>query len=120
MAFDRGMQRMNRETLLENELKAFVDCAKKNYQPEKIILFGSLASGKVTNISDLDLIVVAKTKEDFWTRLLNISKYCSHKVGMDVLVYTPEEFTDLINSRSFFRREIQQKGKVIYDKTQSA
>lgn len=111
---------MDRKNLLENELKSFVAGAKAAYKPEKMILFGSFASGRVTDESDLDLIVVANTKEDFWTRLKNISKYCSHKVGMDVLIYTPEEFNNLINSRSFFKKEILGKGKVIYDKTESS
>jgi len=107
---------MNRKDTLEDELNTFVEGVKKSYHPEKIILFGSLASGKVNARSDLDLIVVAQTKDDFWARLKKISKYCSHKVGMDVLVYTPEEFNNLISNRTFFKKEIQEKGKIIYDK----
>lgn len=111
---------MNRRELLGEELKVFIEGVKQGYRPDKIILFGSLASGNVNSTSDLDIIVVANTKENFWSRLKNISKYCSHKVGMDVLVYTPEEFTRLLNTRTFFKKEVQEKGKIVYDKTSTA
>lgn len=107
---------MDRKDLLKKELRSFVETVKAHYHPDKIILFGSLASGRVSDMSDLDLIIVAESKDDFWSRLQNLSKYCSRKVGMDVLFYTPAEFNRLSATRTFFKKEIKEKGEVVYDK----
>jgi hypothetical protein len=37
-------------------------------------------------------------------------------VSMDILVYTPAEFTQLSRERPFFRDEIVAKGRVIYER----
>ena len=42
---------------LNAELSRIVDVLLNNYNPQKIILFGSLASGNVHEYSDIDLIV---------------------------------------------------------------
>lgn len=106
---------MDRKALLEKELDTFVEKVKTACHPNKIILFGSFASVECSDNSDLDLVVVAPSNEDFWGRLKNISQYCSRRVGMDVLFYTPEEFNKLIASRNFFKKEIQGKGKLLYE-----
>ncbi len=111
---------MTRRDLLQNELVAFTEAVKSHYHPEKIIVFGSFAADKVTENSDLDVIVVAESDQDFWSRLSDLSRYCSHRVGMDVLFYTPREYHDLVEKRTFFRDEISSKGKVIYDRSQSS
>ena len=38
------------------------------------------------------------------------------RVGLDVLVYTPEEFEQLCRERAFFQHEIVQKGQVLYER----
>jgi uncharacterized protein len=111
---------MGRKQALEKELDIFVEKVRKAYSPEKIIIFGSLTTEKVTENSDLDVIVVAETQDKFWSRMKNISKLCSRKVGMDVLVYTPAEFDNLLSTRTFFKTEIQEKGKVIYEQSKTA
>ncbi|MFA5781386.1 MAG: nucleotidyltransferase domain-containing protein, partial [Bacteroidales bacterium] len=44
------------------------------YSPEKIILFGSFASGNANENSDIDLLIVKKTKEPFYQRLRQVRK----------------------------------------------
>jgi hypothetical protein len=35
---------------------------------------------------------------------------------MDVLIYTPEEFSSLLATRRFFREEVLEQGQVIYER----
>ncbi len=51
-----GDKIMNREIL--GRLKKISERLKKNYNAEKVILFGSYARGKVTEDSDIDLVVI--------------------------------------------------------------
>jgi uncharacterized protein len=104
-----------RKNLLDQELARYVRLLKENGAPEKVILFGTLAGGHVHEWSDIDLVVVEKTVLPFFQRLRKVRKLLRPKVGIDVMVYTPEEFDQLCADRPFFREEIVAKGEVIYE-----
>ena len=60
--------------------------------PEKIILFGSYGYGKPTLDSDIDLLVVMKSKQRPVERGRVISDlFPNRRFGMDILVRTPQE-----------------------------
>ena len=105
-----------RQKLLEKELGRFLPLLQQHYHPHKIILFGSLASGQVGEWSDLDLIIVAETDKRFLDRAKEAMLLLRPKVGVDLLVYTPEEFKHLSQERLFFHTEILGKGKVLYER----
>ena len=89
----------------------------KSYQPEKIILFGSVAKGKFHSQSDFDLIVIKKTKAPFLQRLKKVNLLIKGNYPLDILVYTPKEFQEMLKdkSNSFFR-SIKKSSKIIYEK----
>ena len=84
--------------------------------PEKIIVFGSLASGEIHEWSDIDLVVVKQTDLPFLQRLHEVRHLLHPKVGTDILVYTPDEFEQLSRRRLFFQEEILDKGIVVYER----
>lgn len=105
-----------RKKLLEQELTRYLRLLTKHGNPEKVILFGTLATGRINEWSDIDLVVVEQTELSFFERLRRIRKLLQPKVGIDVMVYTPEEFNQLSAERPFFRDEIVAKGKVVYER----
>ena len=63
---------MQRKEALEKELHGIVATLVEKYKPEKIILFGSLATGKMHEWSDIDLLIIKlsrKLMKDLWTEL---------------------------------------------------
>jgi len=38
------------------------------------------------------------------------------RVGIDILVYTPDEFAQMSQERLFVRQEIAAKGRVLYER----
>jgi predicted nucleotidyltransferase len=106
-----------RKELLEQELERYLLVLKEQDEPEKVIVFGSLASGDVHEWSDVDLVIVNETQLPFLERLFQTQDLLQPEVGTDILYYTPEEFTRLCRERSFFREEIVKKGKVVFEKT---
>ncbi|MEM3507047.1 MAG: nucleotidyltransferase domain-containing protein [Candidatus Bathyarchaeia archaeon] len=46
----------------------------KNYQLEKIILFGSYVTGEVDELSDIDLVIIKDTNKKFIERLIEVAK----------------------------------------------
>ena len=109
-----------RKETLEKELERIVPLLTKRYGAQKIFLFGSLARGKVGPWSDLDLVIIKKTKKRFIERLKEAALLTRADVSIDFLVYTPEEFEEMTSSpRTFQSREILQKAKVLYDRTRT-
>ncbi len=105
-----------RKKLLEQELARYLRLLTEHGNPEKVILFGTLATGRINEWSDIDLVVVEQTELSFFERLRQIRKLLQPRVGIDVMVYTPEEFNQLSAERTFFRDEIVAKGKVVYER----
>lgn len=106
---------LERKKLLDQELARYVRLLTEHGDPEKVILFGTLAKGRVHEWSDIDLVVVEKTQLPFFQRLRKVRKLLRPKVGMDIMVYTPEEFDQLCVDRPFFREEILAKGEIVYE-----
>lgn len=91
--------------------------ALKEYHPEKIILFGSYARGEEDEYSDLDLVVIKKTRKRFLNRLKEVMILIKPTFALDILVYTPQEFKRLREERNSFIEQVIEKGKVIYEKS---
>ncbi len=104
-----------RKRLLDQEIDRCVRLLTEHSSPEKVILFGTLAKGLVHEWSDIDLVVVERTQLPFFQRIKKVRKLLQPKVGMDIMVYTPEEFDQLCADRPFFREEIIGKGKIVYE-----
>lgn len=105
-----------RKQHLERELARYVRLLTEHGSPERVIVFGSLATEQVQAWSDIDLVIVEHTDLPFWQRLRQTRRLLRPQVGTDILVYTPEEFEQLRRERSFFREEILAKGVVVYER----
>lgn len=107
---------MKRRVILEAELERYVKLLREHYDPQRILLFGSLASGEVREWSDIDLVIIKETERRFLDRTREVLELLRPRVGIDVLVYTPDEFAQMVQQRAFVRDEIVGKGRVLYDR----
>ncbi len=105
-----------RKELLEDELNRTVEILKRDYEPEKVILFGSMVEGEIHEWSDIDLLIVKKTTKRPLDRILEVARLVKPVAGLDLFVYTPEEFEILLKEKFSFLTEILKKGKVLYEK----
>lgn len=103
-----------RRKILLKELERIKDELLQKYHPSKIILFGSLVSGKVRGNSDIDLVIVKDTDKPFIDRAIEVALTTRPNLAIDFLVYTPEEFKHMNLQNNYFFNEIA-KGKVIYE-----
>ena len=103
-----------RRRLLQRELKRWLPLLIDNLQPEKILLFGSMAGKRLSEWSDIDLVIIHHTNLPFYRRIKQALQLIHPKVGVDLLIYTPDEFAKLSRERRFFRDEIIEGGKVLY------
>ena len=106
-----------RGLLLERELNRIMEVLIRDYQPEKIIVFGSAAQGEFHAWSDLDIVIIKKTTKPLLDRIEEVLRLLRPKIGLDVLVYTPEEMEALVDERrAFVLDEIIYKGAVAYER----
>jgi predicted nucleotidyltransferase len=105
--------RGDREQKLQAELGRIINKIDRT-AIYKMILFGSLARGDVGLASDIDLIIVKETKEPFLRRLEAIYQDIEPNIAIDILVYTPEEFSEMSQWSSFIKRVLKE-GRVLYE-----
>ncbi len=103
-AGDRRRQR------LEAELERIVP-ALPGLGVRRAILFGSLARGDVGGHSDLDLIFIVHTQERFPERCRRFYEALEPRVGIDIVVYTPDEF-EAVRHGHFLRRSVTAKSSM--------
>ena len=83
--------------------------------PEKVILFGSYAYGTPNPHSDVDLLVIMKTRASLKDRSWAVSRLLLPRpFPVDILVKTPKEVEKALESGDFFIKEILKRGKVMY------
>ncbi len=102
----------HRRRRLEAELERILP-ALRGLGVRRAIVFGSLARGEVQGQSDVDLILIVDTREPFLQRCARFYEALAPTVGMDILVYTPDEFEAM--RRGHFLRHALRDGKVIYE-----
>ena len=98
-------------------LKKIVNYSVQIAEPERIILFGSVASGKQNIYSDLDLLVVTNTIHDRRNLANQINSFVSEMaLESDILIYSEKEIEKAALAPFSFLGSIAKEGKIIYQK----
>ena len=102
---------------LDDALDRILDHLTRMPEVDKVILFGSYATGRRDLFTDLDILVVMDTQESFVDRTAGLYRQLPIDVDMDLLVYTPQELER--KQRSGFIKQALATGQVIYEKRRS-
>lgn len=87
------------------------------YQPERLYLFGSWAREEDDELSDMDVVVIKQTAAPFFDRLREVARLLPAEIGgLDILVYTPEEFAMMQREGNVFAELITEEASLIYDR----
>lgn len=102
---------------IEEVLRRVVEEIRLGYDPEKIILFGSYASGEPNEESDIDLFIVKESDKSRLERFMEVRRLV-RGLGLPTaiapLVYTPAEVNKRVNIGDDFVKEVLSKGRVLY------
>jgi predicted nucleotidyltransferase len=93
----------------------------RSLAPERIVLFGSYAKGKVRPGSDVDLLVIADLPGNpalHARRARQLTADCFPP--LDVVFATPQDVTTAASAKSPFLLSVLGSGKVIYERTSDA
>jgi len=95
-------------------IRRFARRIAERFQPDKIILFGSYAYGKPHEESDVDLLVIMRTKNAI-DQSIRISLAFERLFSLDLIVRTPWQIERGLKDDDWFLREIIEKGKILYE-----
>ena len=101
--------------ITEEKINDIVTKIAETVHPEKIVLFGSYASGTPNENSDLDVCVVVKNAQSLTPGQVRKILWGAY-VPIDIVVYSEDEINKWCRVKSAFPTTIMQKGKVVYER----
>jgi len=102
---------MNQEIF--QRLRKISERLKKEYHAEKVILYGSYATGEATEDSDVDLFIIAPTNERFYERTAMVRRLLRdlcYKIPLSPIVLNMDEVKARLERGDQFVEQIIKKG----------
>lgn len=93
------------------QIEAYCQTVAREFQPHKIILFGSYATGAATANSDVDLVVIMPFRGSATEQVVAIRGRVEAPFPMDLLVWRPDE----TKKEDSFTQGILREGKIMYE-----
>lgn len=98
-----------------SEIIEYANEVARQFQPERIILFGSYAEGKATEDSDVDLLVEMNHSRSSLQQALVIRKAVKRSFPLDLVVKSSDEIRRRVHQNDFFLKTIMDSGQVLYE-----
>lgn len=103
---------MDKEQVVE-KVRRYSEAVRRDFDVEKIVLFGSYAKGTARENSDIDVAVVVRSMPQDWlsssARLFRLTR--------DIDVNIEPVMLDESQDKSGFLEEIERTGEVVYQRS---
>lgn len=102
---------------MKRTIEKIVEYAASVADPEKIILFGSMAQDRINVYSDVDLLIVSENpeiKREVTAKINSFSNQLSLKI--DVLIHSQSELEQACQKPHSFLAAIVNSGSVVFEK----
>jgi len=99
--------------IVDQRLRAIAERLRRDYGAERVLLYGSYARGEAGPDSDLDLLVIAPSRERFFDRMasvLRLSRDLRAGLPLSPVVLTPEEVEQRLARGDQFVADILSSG----------
>lgn len=98
-AGENDLSNLNDDATYQKAIEDFCQRVVEKFQPDCIILHGSVAQGKATRTSDIDLIIIGGAlPEDFFERLYELNRLRDGTAPLEVIGYTRLEWEQMLNT----------------------
>lgn len=87
----------------------------EQFQPDRILLFGSHAYGTPHADSDIDILVIMPARNEL-SQAMRIRRAVGYQFPLDLLVRTPSNLAWRLAEGDGFLKEILTKGIILYEK----
>ncbi len=96
-------------------IRRYARAIAEEFQPDKIVLFGSYAYGTPNEDSDVDLLVVMPSR-NHRNQAVEIRWRLAAPFPVDLIVRTPKDIAWRVAEGESFMTTILSQGKVLYEK----
>lgn len=113
----QNLEKVNIPEYFQHPLQKIVHQLIGSYQPEQIVLFGSLAYGIPHADSDIDLLIIKETDDFPLARRVHVRRLVTdpeRRIPFSPLVLTPQELSQRLAIGDPFYQTIIHQGKVLY------
>ena len=114
------MARKKNQLKLKNKLKEYIDVFTKTIRVDKMILFGSYATGRAHEFSDIDIALISSElnpKKPTFVHSIEIKEKANYyDPDLQLFAFSKERFDKEEGVQGSFIREIKKTGKVIYQR----
>lgn len=101
--------------MASSEVQELAESIRRDFNPQKIVLFGSWAWGTPTDDSDVDLLVILPFNGKPWRMASTIRERIKARCPLDLLVRTPDQVQSRLAQNDSFMTEVLTRGKVLYE-----
>ena len=97
----------------ENDIRQVADEIKKQFHPDKVIIFGSYAGGEPTVDSDVDILIIMQSDLSVREAAYNIRKSINPAFPVDIIVRTPAQIEQRTAMGDRFIQGILEYGLIV-------
>ena len=97
------------------DIQRYCDAIAREFKPRRIVVFGSYAYGQPTSDSDVDVMVVMRSKTRRTRPSLAIRQRIAAGFPVDILVREPADIARRLRSGDSFITDVITRGKVMYE-----
>lgn len=97
-----------------SDIEQFAAAMGREFAPEKVILFGSYATGKASAESDIDLLVIMPGEVSGVRVAAEIIARLKPDLPVELIVRSSRQVRERLAMNDFFLREIVATGKELY------
>jgi len=108
------MNGSNPPLVKKEALEAFIDRLVATFSPERVILFGSLATNEARWDSDADLLIVMPFEGRPFDKAVEIRQSCQANFPIDLIIRTPQDVHQRYLWGDPFIREAVDHGIVLH------
>ncbi|MEA3349540.1 MAG: nucleotidyltransferase domain-containing protein [Chloroflexota bacterium] len=110
---------LGKNTMIPEEtLQRMVGRIVNQFDPLRLVLFGSQARGDAHAGSDFDLLIIAPSNQPRWKRTPAIYRLLAGSgIPKDIVWWTPEEIAEWRGVRGHFINTALREGKILYEKS---
>ncbi|MFH1732481.1 MAG: nucleotidyltransferase domain-containing protein [Planctomycetota bacterium] len=101
--------------IARKHIRDFARRVAGEFSPERIVLFGSHARGNASEDSDVDLLVIMRTRKRPTEQALEIRRLVSRRFPLDLLVRTPRDVARRLELKDCFLTSILAEGETLYE-----
>lgn len=87
----------------------------EDFNPEKILLFGSHVCGHARNDSDVDLLVIMPFEGKSIHQAVEIRNRVAPTFPVDIIVHTPESLSARVSQNDWLLRGALEHGEVLHE-----